>query len=60
MVASHLDFRKFTESARALCLVQLTQNQLIASSKLGGEDLRMEIAFPYAGDFEAPYWSHQS
>ena len=52
MVASHLDFRKFTESARPPCLVELTQNQWIASSKLTGEDPGREIAFPYAGNLE--------
>jgi len=53
MVASHQDFRESFESARSPCLIELTQNQWIASSKLGEEDPEMEIAFPYAGDLEA-------
>jgi len=52
MVVPHLDFHRSSEPARSPCLTELTQNQWIASSKLTGEDPGMEIAFPYAGNFE--------
>jgi len=51
MVASS-GFSQIPESACSPCLTELTQNQSIASSKLGGEDPGMELAFPYVGNFE--------
>jgi len=59
MAASHLDFHKSSEPARSPCLTELTQNQWIASPKLGGEDPGKEIAFPYAGYFEVLHWFYK-
>ena len=44
MVAFHPDFRGSLEPTDSPGLIQLTQNQLSASSKLGGKDPEREIA----------------
>ena len=49
MVVPHLDFHKFTESARSPCLTELTQNQWIASSKLSKEGSSNENSLPVRG-----------
>jgi len=51
MVVSHQDFRKSAESARSPCLTELTQNQWIASSKLGGEGSKDENRPSVLGEF---------